>query len=727
MPLSFLIGRRAALRGSASLLAFGSRPARAKRRASCAALPKPPITPKRPTRITRFGHTLVDDYAWLQPPHWFDELAHPERLDPAIRAHLVAEDRYCDAVMRPSDGLQAELLAEMTTRSAGGAWSYWSEMPPGSLYPLFLRRPRNGGPAQVLADFDLIARGHRYFRLSSLKAPTHSPDGTLFAWSVDETGDEMFHLYVRDLATGKLVGPPVTHCFGDWMFSPDSQWLFWLLRDEHSRPTKVYRRPARGGTDTLVYEEHDPAFFIHLSRAASNGFLFINVLNESSTETWLIPGGEPTAAPRITQPRRAGLHYDLEHWYTHGGRDHFVVRTDAGGAVDFKLMLADGDNLSERGWRSWITPPLGQTITTIRAFRDYLARVEWIDANPVLIVVGRKSGQPLRIGCEDVAYALDLDMLSEYAAPRLRFSCQSPRRPVEWWSVDMRDGQRTLLSRQEVPGFKPDNYVVRRLNARAADGAEVPISLLMRRGAAADGAAPCILFGYGAYGFSLAPNFSASRLSLADRGWIVAIAHVRGGAERGMGWYTQTLRIGKSKTITDFVACAEHLVEGGYTRAGRIVGHSYSAGGILIGGAINLRPHLFGGAIGEVPFVDVLHTMLDATNPLVASALPIWGDPSKPASFDAMLSYDSYENVSARPYPAVLATAGLLDDRVGFWEPAKWVAKLRERSTSGKPMMLHTNMHAGHQGNADLSHVLRQEALFWAFAIEAVSGRWDCG
>ncbi len=730
-----IFGRRAALTGSVSLLAFGAAAAPAAP-SSCASLPPPPVTPKHPVRTTRFGHTLVDDFAWLHPPHWFSELQHPERLDSAIRMHLLRENLYCDTVMRPTNALQAKLMREIAARSPGnadpppqpdGAWSYWSEMPPGNQFPSFLRRPRDGGPAQLLADFDQIARGQRYFRLSSLSGPTHSPDGKLFAWAVDETGDEMFRLYVRDLATGKLVGPPVEHCFGDWVFSPDSQWLFWLLRDEQSHPTKVLRRPAYGGADTLIYQEHDPAFFITLARAASNGFLFINVLNASATETWLIPGADPTAAPRITQPRRDGLHYDLEHWYTQDGRDQFVVRTDANGAVDFKLMLADGTDLSERGWRPWITPPPGRAITAIRAFRDDLARVEWIDANPWLVTVGRDGGQTRRVGCEDAAYGLELDMLSEYDSALVRFSCQSPRRPITWWTIDMRSGRRALLGQQKVPGFNPRNYEVRRLEARAPDGASVPISLLMRGSTALDGNAPCILFGYGAYGFTLIPEFSVSRLSLADRGWIVAIAHVRGGGERGMGWFEQTLKAGKKKTITDYIACAEHLAGSGYTRAGRIVGHSFSAGGILIGGAINLRPELFGGAIGEVPFVDVLNTMLDATNPLVASALPIWGNPSEPAMFEAILSYDPYQNVSPRRYPAVLATAGLLDDRVGFWEPAKWIAKLRQFSTSGKPVMLRTDMYAGHQGRAGLDRELCRDALFWAFAILAVSGRWNCG
>ena len=362
----------------------------------------------------------------------------------------------------------------------------------------------------------------------------------------------------------------------------------------------------------------------------------------------------------------------------------------------------------------------------MRAFRDHLAAVEWHDALPVLVTRTR-NGDARTFACTDAAYHLQLDQDAEYHGGLVRYTCQSPAMPQSWLEADMTSGAQRLLARQAVPGFDPARYRVRRIVAPMPDGARVPMTLLMRRDLPQDGRAPAMMYGYGAYGFSLAPDFSVPRLSLADRGWVVAIAHVRGGGERGDAWFRQTLQAGKHRTVDDFIGCAQQLIASGCTHAGGIVAHSFSAGGILIGGAINRRPELFAGAIAQVPFVDVLNTLHDSSNPLVASALPIWGDPSDPRLFDAIAGYSPYENVRPLPYPAVLATTGLLDDRVGYWEAAKWVARLRACTTSGRPVMLRTNMHAGHQGDAGAQQDLTQQALFCAFAITAAGNAWPCG
>ncbi|MGI4746184.1 MAG: S9 family peptidase [Janthinobacterium lividum] len=728
------VGRRALLAGSAAVLVLRPGFARAADIAMVEAvraltLPPAPVTAKHPVRLKRWGMVRTDEYQWLHNPDWFNRLLHPDSLKAAIRVHLDAENAYCALVMHPTDALQAELLREMRGRSTGngagppepdGAWSYWSETRPGAQQPVYLRRPRAGGAAELLFDFDAAARGKRYYRLSSLKGPAHSPDGRFLAWTVDERGDEHFSLHVIDLDTKQPVFPPIGDCYGEFVFSPDSASIFWLLRDEHSRPTKVFRRALSGRADVLVYEEHDPAFFIALSRTASNGYVLITIENGSTSEIRLIPATDPTAMPIIMQARTAGLRYAIEHW-----GDRFVVRTNADGAVDNKLMLAPVQTPDRAHWRDWIAYQPGNYIAEMRAFRDHFARIEWVDANPMLVTIARDGHGERRIGCEDAAYVLALDTDAEYDSTLVRFSCQSPRLPVQWETVDMATGVRSLIWRQKVARVRPDDYVVERLLAPTADGVLVPISLLRSRTTPMNGRAPLMLYGYGAYGFSLPPEFSAPDLSLADRGWMVAIAHVRGGSERGMGWYTQTLTTGKPRTITDFIDCATHLVDTGHTGAGRIVGHSFSAGGILIGGAINRRPDLFAGAIGQVPFVDVLNTMQDDSNPLVASALSLWGDPSDPAMFRSIAGYAPYETIRTQNYPAVLATAGLLDDRLGYWEAAKWVARLRDRSTSGRPVMLLTNMHAGHQGDAGEDAVLAQHALFYAFAICAVSHAWD--
>ena len=717
------IDRRRLVLASASLLAFASsRPALAAR----GPLPAPPVTPKIPVTITQLGRTRVDDYAWLHQPNWFTSLTNPSSLNPAIRRHLNEENAYCDAVLAPTLPLQAELAREISARStdAGGdppspdgPWLYWSEVRPGANHPTFSRRPRAGGPDQMLADFDILAKDHGYYRISNIRAPMHSPDHDLFAWAVDETGDEHFRLYVKDLTTG-VTAPPIERCFGDFAISPDSQWIFWVYRNDQSRPTKVFRRPARGGADVLVYEEKDPAYFLDVRRAASNGCLFITAFNADCSETRIVPAADPTAMPRMAEPRTPGLLYDLEHW-----ADHFVVRTNADGATDFKLMTAPLDAPSRQSWRDWKPAAPGRFIAEVRAFQNHFARVEWIDAKPVLMVAARKDGADRAVSVDEPAYALQLDPEAEYASDEVRYSYQSPRTPKHWVAYSCATGAGRILQSQAVSNFDRNRYEVLRLDAPSADGALVPLTLLRRRGVTQPG--PAILFGYGAYGDSLLDDFSPANLSLADRGFVVAKAHTRGGGERGRSWYEASLKLKKKATIADFIACADHLVRQGLAAPGKIVAHSFSAGGILIGGALNARPELWAGAVAEVPFVDVLNTLHDDTNPLVFSSFPIWGDPANPEVFDYIASYSPYENVHAAPYPAVLASAGLLDDRLGYWEAAKWVARLREKTTSGRPILLHTDMAGGHQGADSRAEVIARTARYQAFAIRAVSGVWD--
>ncbi len=720
------IDRRRLIFASASLLAFAAGLPSLARTRRTAALPTPPVTPKIPVTITQFGRTRTDDYAWLHQPNWFTSLTNPSSLDPAIRQHLEAENAYCDAVLGPTEALQVELAREIAARStdAGGdppspdgPWLYWSAVRPGANHPTFLRRSQSGGPDQILADFDALAGGLAYYRISSIRSPLHSADHRLFAWAADETGDEHFRLYVKDLDTG-LVAPPIEHCFGDFAFSPDSKWIFWVYRDAQSRPTKIFRRPVHGGEDVLVYEEKDPAYFLTVRRSASNGCLFLTAFNANCSETRIISAADPIAPPVLAEPRTPGLLYDLEHW-----GDRYVVRTNADGAADYKLMITPLDDASRKAWRDWIKPAPGGYIAETRAFRDGFARIEWIDARPVLIVTDRAGGDR-KVMVDEPAYALQLDLEADYASAEIRYSRQSPRTPKQWMAYDSRTGAERLLQKQVVPNFDPGQYEVLRLDAPSTDGVLVPLTLLRRRGPKRL-EQPAILFGYGAYGDLLLDDFSPANLSLADRGFVVAKAHTRGGGERGRSWFEASLTLHKKRTIEDFIACAEHLNRKGLAAHGKIVAHSFSAGGILIGGALNARPDLFAGAVAEAPFVDVLNTLHDTTNPLVFSSFPIWGDPAKPEVFDYIASYSPYENVHAAPYPAVLASAGLLDDRLGYWEAAKWAVKLREKTTSGRPILLHTDMAGGHQGADSRAEVIHRTARYQAFAVRAVSGVWD--
>ncbi|MHB8285686.1 MAG: S9 family peptidase, partial [Caulobacteraceae bacterium] len=688
-------------------------------------LPIPPVTPRRPLRVEHLGHVWTDDYAWLRNPNWFTAARSRQALLPEIAAHIDAENAYCEAML--SRRLQAELLAEMVARQPAqdgappepdGEWAYYTRYAEGAQQPQFWRRPRRGGQDQLLFDAEKARAGRPFFRLAS-DTPDHSPDHRLLAFAVDVGGKDYYRIEVLDIATGQLVPSTIDNSFGfnAYAFSPDSQWLYWVMRNEHSWPTKVFRRPVRGGESVLVYEETDPIFYMSVARSASNRKLFIKLASEENSEVRLVDA-DPAQPTRPIEPRTPGLKYEVEDW-----GDDYVIRTNADGAFDYKLVLAAEATPSRAHWRDFVPHRPGRYITDMRAFRDHIARVEWVDACPQILTRDR-AGADRMIGSSEPAYSVSIDAQSDYASTTLRYRYQSPATPPSWYDYDMTSGRRTLVLRQHVPHFDPARYEVRRLFAVAPDGASVPVTVLMRRGAALDGSAPLFLQGYGSYGFSTEAEFSIPNLSLVDRGWITALAHVRGGAERGERWRLAAVGTGKKVSITDFIACAETLAGKGYTAKGRIVSHSLSAGGIIIGGSINLRPDLWAGAIGQVPFVDELNSIFDETNPLHKAAVPVWGDVTQPGVFDYIASYSPYDNVHPQPYPAVMATAGLLDDRVGYWEATKWVAKLRACSSSGKPVMVRINMLAGHMGDAGRIQELEQSARFQTFAIEAVAGRW---
>jgi oligopeptidase B len=685
--------------------------------------PVPPIAEKRPRRTEQLGRVRVDDYAWMKDENWRRVLHDPAALDPAIRAHLEAENAYTAATLASTLPLQAQLFEEMKARikpddssvpAADGPWEYYARYAPGGQHPVMARRPRGQADGEeVLIDADALSKGKAYFQLGQA---SHSPDHALYAWSADEQGSEVYHVFVKDLGSGLVMPDPVQDCTGDFAWSADSRWLFWIWRDAEGRPAKVFRRRARRGSsdDVLVYEEPDDGFFLHVHRSLCGGWIIIGAGNHETSEVRLVPAEDPTVEPILVEPRLPGVLYDLEPW-----GERFVVRTNQDGAVDFKLMLAERSELSRAGWRELVAHEPGRLITGVMAFSGHLVRAERKNAEERLVVMDRQSGAEHLVHFEEEAYDISPEPGLEYDTSILRFVYQSPTTPRQWFDYDMTTRIRILLKTQEIPsGHDPQRYLVRRLQALAPDGAEVPITLLMRRDVPLDGSAPLLLYGYGAYGLALEPNFSIVRLSLVDRGWIWAMAHVRGGSEKGRGWFLDGRREKKPNTFSDFIACAERLVSAGYVRPGRIVAQGGSAGGMLMGAIANRRPDLFAAIVAEVPFVDVLNTISDEDLPLTPAEWPEWGDPIRdPTAYDCIAAYSPYDNIAARPYPAVLATGGLSDPRVTYWEPAKWVARLRPASTSGRPVLLKMNMEAGHGGASGRFDHLKDPALAYAFAI----------
>jgi oligopeptidase B len=685
--------------------------------------PVPPKAPKRPHRIEQLGRVRVDDYAWMKDDNWREVMRDPKVLRADIREHLEAENAYTKAMLASTEDLQKTLFEEMkgrikeddsTVPAPDGPWDYYARYETGAQHPIYGRRPRGASEGeQVLIDVDAMAKGHAYFQVGHAE---HSPDHALYAWAEDDQGSEFYRIRVKDLATGETLPSTIESSTGDFAFSPCSQWLFWTWRDEEGRPAKVFRRPARGGEDALVYEEIDPGFFLGVSRAGSGRFMIVGAGNQETSEAWLVPASDPTADPRIVQPRETGVRYELEHW-----NDRFVVRTNADGAIDFKLMWADETDPSRNTWREWIGHRPGVLVTGVHAYRDWLVTGERADANDRIVVIRREDLSSHTIAVEEEAYALGLDPGLEYATQVTRYVYTSPTTPRQWFDYDMGSRERMLRKTQEVPsGHDPSRYVARRLWASAPDGAEVPITVLMLTSTPLDGSAPLMLYGYGSYGHALEPAFSIRHLSLVDRGWIWATAHVRGGSEKGWGWFLDGRKEKKTNSFTDFIACAEELTALGYGSKGRITAYGGSAGGLLVGAALNLRPELWSGVIAAVPFVDALNTMSDTTLPLTPPEWPEWGNPTTDATaYDLILSYSPYENVGARAYPAVLATGGLSDPRVTYWEPAKWSAKLRELTTGAQPVLLKINMEAGHGGASGRFDFLKEIALDYAFAIWA--------
>ncbi|CAN7413960.1 S9 family peptidase [Phenylobacterium sp. LjRoot225] len=689
--------------------------------------PAPPVARKDPKRIEQLDRVRVDNYAWMKDENWQQVLRDPKSLRADVREHLETENGYTKAMLASTEELQAQLFAEMKGRikeddasvpTPDGPWEYYSRYEIGAEHPIHARRPRGSDKGEeILLDEDALARGKAYFQVGGA---SHSPDHALFAWAADEQGSEYFTIRVKDLDSGVEIGAPVESAYGDFTFSPDSQYLFWIWRDENARPAKVFRRPARGGEDVLVYEETDDGMFLGVGITADDSHVVIHVGNQETTELWLVPATDPTAAPVVAEPRRVGVKYELDHW-----TDRWVIRTNDDGAVDFKLSVSDAAIPTKVSWRDWIAHEPGRYITGFAAYSGHLVRAERVNALDRLVVVAR-DGRTHEIAFAEDAYALHLEGGYEYETTTTRFVYQSPTTPRQWFDYDLESRARILRKTQEIPsGHDPARYVARRLYATAQDCQQVPVTVLMLKDTPLDGSAPLLLYGYGSYGHAMEPSFSIRSLSLVDRGWIWAVAHIRGGSDKGWGWFLDGRRETKTNTFTDFIACAEHLIAENYSAKDRIAAYGGSAGGMLMGAVANLRPDLWGGIVAAVPFVDVLNTMSDTTLPLTPPEWPEWGNPIEDAeAYDRIAGYSPYDQVKPQAYPPVLATGGLSDPRVTYWEPAKWVAKLREQTTGEAPILLKINMEAGHGGASGRFDFLKEIALDYAFAIWAIDKGW---
>lgn len=685
---------------------------------------RPPVAPRRPHSFTRHGITVTDDYAWLKDAKWQEVLRDPAVLDPDIRKCLEEENAYTESLLGHTAPLQKTLVSEMRGRikeddssvpSPDGPFAYFRRFREGGQHELFGRMPRDGGDGDIVLDGDALAKGHKYFKFGGSR---HSHDHKLQAWSADTKGSEYFSIRIRDWATGADFDDLVEETDGGMVWAADCKSFFYVRLDDNHRPMQVWRHRlgTKQADDTLVYEEQDSGWFTHLHESSSGRFCVIAGGDHETSEQRLIDLANPEAPPRLVAAREDGVQYSLAD-----RGDQLFILTNADDAIDFKIVTAPLSSPERKNWRDLIPYRPGIYIIDLDLYAGHLVRLERANALPAIVIRDLASNEEHAIAFDEAAYSLDTIGSYEFETTNLRFSYSSMTTPSEVYDYDMVKRTRTLRKRQEIPsGHDAADYVTTRILAKAQDGAEVPVSILYRRGLELDGSAPLLLYGYGSYGMAMPASFNANRLSLVERGFVYAIAHIRGGADKGWGWYLDGKREKKTNSFDDFSASAQALIAANYTSAKRIVGHGGSAGGMLMGAVANRAGELFAGIVAEVPFVDVLNTMLDDTLPLTPPEWPEWGNPiESEKDFRTILSYSPYDNVAAKEYPAILAMGGLTDPRVTYWEPAKWIARLRATMTGGGPVLLRTNMGAGHGGASGRFDRLDEVAIVYAFALWA--------
>lgn len=707
----------------------------------------PPTADKRPQTITQLGHERHDNYAWLKDANWRKVMDDPSLLDADIRTYLEAENAYTETLMTNSKDLQNQIFAEMkgrikdddsTVPSPDGPWAYAHRYRPGDQHGEYYRTKRNDidgadSKGETLLDADALAlqskkQGFSFFDIGCL---SHSDDHKYLAYAIDVQGAERYDITVLDLQTGMPVGKPIENTAGDLVWADDeahnSLTLFWVERDENNRPSKVWRKNILddSASPVVVYEEPDAGFFISLGGSDTGGYVEINCHDHTSAETWIIPAKTPEIAPICAEPRMRDREYDL-----HDHADDFYVLTNATTdkantgngekATDFKIMRTKIAQPGAKHWQEFIAHTPGTLILGIETYKGYLVRLERINALPRIVIRDLGTGTENTIAFNEGAYALGLMGGYEFDTKWLRFVYSSPTTPRQIFDYNMETGERILRKTMEIPsGHNPEDYMTKRIQIEARDGESIPVTLIMRADFKQDGKAPCLLYGYGSYGITIPAGFRTNLLSLIDRGFVYAIAHVRGSKAKGYDWYTKGKLATKQATFDDFVDVGRGLADGNYTSEGHIIAHGGSAGGLLVGAALNQAPELFGAIIAAVPFVDVLNTMSDKSLPLTPPEWPEWGNPlvDKDA-YDSIASYCPYTNTKDANYPPILITAGLTDPRVTYWEPAKWTAKLRDHQKGTAPIMLKTNMDAGHQGEPGRYDSLKETAFEYAFAVK---------
>lgn len=674
-----------------------------------AATPVPPVARKLPRLEVVHGEQRQDDYFWLR-----------DKSDPAVAAYLQAENAYAAAVMRPSEALQRALYDELLSHIQEtdlsvpyreGAYFYYTRTEQGRQYPIHCRKHGSlEAPEQVILDVNALAEGEKFMALGAFAV---SDDGHWLAYSTDNTGFRQYTLQFKDLRTGGLAAERIPGT-GSLAWAADSRTLFYTVEDAAKRQHRLYRHRLGEdpSADALVYEEKDELFRVGVGRSKSRAFLFLGIASHTTSETRYLKADSPDSEWRVVAPRRHEHEYEVEH---HG--DRFYIRTNDRGR-NFRLVSAPLADPGEAGWTEVVPHRPGVMLEGFEPFARHYVLLEREGGLPQFRVTDMGSGAVRHIPFPEPTYSAFPSHNEEWDAPAFRYTYQSLVTPASVYDYDLARGESALLKRTEVPGgFDPAHYASERLEAPTADGVKLPVSIVYRRGLKRDGSAPLLLTGYGSYGFPYPVTFPPNRLALLDRGISLAIAHVRGGGELGKPWHDAGRMLEKKNSFTDFIAAAEFLVKEGYTSPERLVIRGGSAGGLLMGAVLNSRPELFKAALLDVPFVDVVNSMLDESLPLTIGEFEEWGNPKQRQDYDYIKSYCPYTNLGRHAYPAMLVQTSFNDSQVMYWEPAKYVAKLRTLKTDSNPLLLKTNMAAGHGGASGRYDALREDAFDYAFIL----------
>lgn len=695
----------------------------------------PPKAVKRPHEISAHGHTRIDEYHWMRLDEAQRNAPEPDSLTRAVIEHLNAENAYTDAVLAPVKGLREDLFKEMKGRideqdmsvpyRENGYW-YQQRYDVGKEYPVHLRARAAGDrwPAEedrawtVLLDENKLADGASYFDLGDFEI---SPGNGLVAYSTDHVGRRLYDIRFRDLSTGKDLPDMIEATAGGCAFA-DDRTVFYCRKDHTLRNYRIYRHvlgtdPAQ---DALVFEETDPTYSCDVYRSRSDRFVMIESESTLSSEHRFLPVGEPMGVFKVFLPREEEHEHSVQHVPgKDGGPGKWLIVTNWD-ALNFRLMECGEQETAQKAkWKELLPHRADVLLEDVEAFRDHLVISERRDGLTHLRVRRLSDGREHEIAFNDPAYVAYGGTNAEWDTHLFRYGYTSLTTPSSVYEHDLGTHQNSLLKQQEViGGFKPEDYVSERIWATARDGAKVPVSLVYRKNTTLNSSAPLLLYGYGSYGYSIDPTFSSARLSLLDRGFVYAIAHIRGGEEMGREWYENGKMEHKLNTFTDFIDCADHLVAEKYADPARVFCHGGSAGGLLMGAVTNMRPDRWKAVCAEVPFVDVVTTMLDESIPLTTGEFDEWGDPKEKDAYERMLSYSPYDNIKDARYPAMLVTTGFHDSQVQYWEPAKWVQRLREHQQADAPILLHTNMEAGHGGASGRFERLKEIALVYAFFLE---------